>query len=30
VFAQSTIAGAGAVTALTINGGISANSTYTS
>lgn len=30
VFAQSTIAGAGAATALTINGGISANSTYTS
>jgi len=30
VFAQSTIAGASAVTALTINGGISANSTYTS
>ena len=30
VFAQSTIAGAGAITALTINGGLSANSTYTS
>jgi|APCry1669189101_1035198.scaffolds.fasta_scaffold179790_2 hypothetical protein len=30
VFAQSTIAGAGTATALTINGGISANSTYTS
>jgi len=30
VFAQSTIAGAGTVTALTINGGISANSTYAS
>jgi uncharacterized protein (DUF697 family) len=30
VFAQSTIAGAGSATALTINGGISANSTYTS
>jgi uncharacterized protein (DUF697 family) len=30
VFAQSAISGAGTVTALTINGGISANSTYAS
>jgi len=30
VFAQSTVAGASAITALTINGGINANSTYTS
>jgi hypothetical protein len=29
VFAQSTIAGNGTVTALTINGGVNANSTYT-
>ena len=29
IFAQSIIAGAGAITALTINGGINANSTYT-
>jgi hypothetical protein len=30
LFAQSTIAGAGTVTAVTINGGVNANSTYTS
>ena len=30
LFAQSTIAGNGTVTALTINGGVNANSTYTS
>jgi len=30
LFAQSTIAGAGSVVALTINGGISANSSYAS
>ena len=29
LFAQSIIAGAGTVTALTINGGVNANSTYT-